>query len=940
MARVIDATIRLRDMFSPILRQVDNAIQEHERATSAMRQSTAAMSVSLSAASRAAQDHSKEIIRMGKSISSAGDSITSMSNKAAMLAAPLMAAAAAGLKMNSDLTNGMAKVSTLVDTTVVDMAALRRGIIGVSNDTGAALNELTEAQYQAISANVDSAKSVEFVRQAVISSKAGFTDTTTAVDGLTTVLNAYGLSAESAGKISDQMLMTQNLGKTTFGEMAAVIGQVASSASLAKVGTDELFTSIAVLTKNGIKTPEAITEINGIMTAIAKQSKQSTQMAKSMGIDFSEAHMKAVGMGQFLAEIKNKVGDDGNAIIKLFGRVEAANGFKVLTKDMADYQSILDRVTNSVGATQQAYEKTKTPAEQAAIAMQQLRIAGMELSQGLAPLLKSSTILMKQLAAWLNSLTDAQRDMLSYTARNIVIFVVLTGVIGRVIHSVGKVTETFGKMAASAKTNGGWIAALSKKFPMITSAAGKMSSVVQLAMSGTKKALTSMGQPLAMFNLGVVKAFFHPIESIRKFKTSVGNMASSVLKSFGNIPTKLQAFGGSIGNALSGAISQAGKIAAVIASAVRSPMAMAQKTMGMFKNGIMLVAGALKGGLAGALRTVSIALRGLFLNPIGIAIMVIIALAVVIYTHWGAIKTFLTAAFSAIGDRVKQMVAIFSERFGAIWGKAQNVFGRLVALVSTVWGRIENLFSDGGGTIGQTINLIGSILAAGLGVSLNIALTVIETFIGTACVLINGILDVFNGVITFLTGVFSGNWSLAWEGIVQIFSGVFGTIAGICETILGSVKSTINAVVGGINSISVDVPDWVPGVGGQHYQPSIPMLATGTENWTGGLAMIHDAGAEIVDLPQGARVYPHDKSIAMAFNAGREHQAIKREPKLAPVVETGGNRTQNNNQKTEKIINVTIPKFAEQIIIRETADAHEVMKYFASEIDKMAGNMA
>ena len=261
-------------------------------------------------------------------------------------------------------------------------------------------------------------------------------------------------------------------------------------------------------------------------------------------------------------------------------------------------------------------------------------------------------------------------------------------------------------------------------------------------------------------------------------------------------------------------------------------------------------------------------------------------------------------------------------------------------MFETVWGKIENLFGNGGGTIANTISFIGNVIGVGLGVALNIGLNFIEMFLNTVVVVINGVLDVFNGMITFLTGVFSGNWSLAWEGLVQIFSGIFGTIAGICETVLGGVKSSINAVIGGINSISVDIPEWVPGVGGQKYQPSIPLLATGTENWTGGLAMIHDAGAEIVDLPQGARVYPHDKSIAMAFNAGREHQVIKREPKLAPVVETGGNRTQNNNQKTEKSISVTIPKFADQIIIRETADAHEVMKYFASEIDKMAGNMA
>ncbi len=913
MAKAIDAMIRLRDMFTPVLRQVDSAMRAHERTTSAMRQSTAAMGASLQAASRAAQEHSKEIIRMGKSISSAGDSITAMSNKAAMLAAPLMAAAGAGLKMNSDLTNGMAKVSTLVDTTVVDMAALRRGIIGVSSDTGVALDSLTEAQYQAISANISAAKSVDFVRQAVISSKAGFTDTTTAVDGLTTVLNAYGLSAESASRISDQMLMTQNLGKTTFGEMAAVIGQVASSASLAKVGTDELFTSIAVLTKNGIKTPEAITEINGVLTAIAKQSKQTIAQAKALKIDFSEAHLKAVGMGQFLAEIKNKVGDDGNAIIKLFGRVEAANGFKVLTKDMADYQSILDRVKNSVGATQQAYEKTKTPAEQAAIAMQQLRIAGMELSQGLAPLLKSSTALIKQFAAWLNSLTDAQRNMLSCAARNIVIFVVLTGVLGRVVSSVGKVTTMFGKMAAAAKTNGGWIAALTNKFPTAANAASK-------AMTAIKSGLTKMGGPLVAFNQGVMMAFRHPIEAINKLKASITGIGSK-LGMMSSVILKMK----------TAIVSNMSSVMTAILGIMRNPLGAMGKLITSAQGAILRLVGTLQGGMVPALRAVGIALRGLFLNPIGIAIMVIAALAFAIYSNWGAIKGFFMETFTAIGDRVKQMAATFSDKFSAIWEKAQGVFARMVSL-----------FGDSGGAIGKTVSFIATVLIAGLGATLNIALSIIEMFVNAACVIINGILDVFDGVITFLRGAFTGNWSLAWEGVVQIFSGIFGTISGICETVLGGVRASINAVIGGINSISVDVPEWVPGVGGQHYQPSIPMLAGGTDSWPGGLAMIHDAGAEIVDLPRGARVYPHDKSLAMAFNAGREHQVIKRGPALATATAatTGGSRTQNNNQKTERSINITIPKFAEQIIIKETADAQEVMKYFASEIDKMAGNMA
>ena len=66
----------------------------------------------------------------------------------------------------------------------------------------------------------------------------------------------------------------------------------------------------------------------------------------------------------------------------------------------------------------------------------------------------------------------------------------------------------------------------------------------------------------------------------------------------------------------------------------------------------------------------------------------------------------------------------------------------------------------------------------------------------------------------------------------------------------------------------MDIPQWVPGVGGNHFGLNIPMLYTGTERWRGGPAMIHDRGAEIVDLPGGSRVIPHDQSIRAAYNMG------------------------------------------------------------------------
>ena len=109
-----------------------------------------------------------------------------------------------------------------------------------------------------------------------------------------------------------------------------------------------------------------------------------------------------------------------------------------------------------------------------------------------------------------------------------------------------------------------------------------------------------------------------------------------------------------------------------------------------------------------------------------------------------------------------------------------------------------------------------------------------------------------------------------WGG-VKIFDSVFSTIKGIADGILGGVKETINGIIKSINSIKFTVPDIVPGIGGKTFEGlNIPLFANGVENFAGGPAIIHDKGAEIVDLPSGTRVIPHDKSIQTAYAQGRQ----------------------------------------------------------------------
>jgi len=129
--------------------------------------------------------------------------------------------------------------------------------------------------------------------------------------------------------------------------------------------------------------------------------------------------------------------------------------------------------------------------------------------------------------------------------------------------------------------------------------------------------------------------------------------------------------------------------------------------------------------------------------------------------------------------------------------------------------------------------------------------------------IIENIKTILGGLIDFITGVFSGNWSKAWDGIKSIFTGIISGIANIFKTPINAIITGINSFINGINKIKV--PDWVPGVGGMGFHiNTIPLLASGGNIISSGAAIVGEAGAELIELPAGARVTPltgRDKPI-------------------------------------------------------------------------------
>ena len=445
---VIDAAIRLRDLFTPTVRSVNASLDTMKTQMAAAKQSVSGLSGKLT-------EHERIQKRTAKSIEQTGGKISGLSDKFALLSAPILAVATAGFKLNSDFTNGLAKVSTLVDTTVVSMQKIRDEIRAVSDETGAGVADLSESVYQAISAGVDAGHAVSFVKDMTIAAKAGFTDTTTAVNGVTTVLNAYGKSAEEASHITDQMLLAQNFGKTSFGEMAQSMGNVIPIASQLNVTTQELFGSITVLTKNGIATSEAITGLKAAYSNILKPSSQAATLAERLGLEFNAAHLKSVGWVKFLDEVKTATGGDAEQMAQLFGSVEGLNSILVLTgKGAGDFDKVMKQMADSAGMTQEPYEKMLTPSEQMQIAMNQLKNAGMDLAVSFTPYFKAMSMRVKELAAWFRSLTPEQKTLIGQVAFGIVAFQMFGSTLGRLLTVGGKAYGTFTSIATGISKAG------------------------------------------------------------------------------------------------------------------------------------------------------------------------------------------------------------------------------------------------------------------------------------------------------------------------------------------------------------------------------------------------------------------------------------------------------------------------------------------------------
>lgn len=380
VSRTAAQTAKSTDAAADSVDDLSSAIGDYEKATGQAANSTGILSEkttetekNLDEAAEAARKASEEVEKFGDKSEETGKQSEESSKKSRDGIKELQGVlASAGIAATlNEIKNGFfdcseaaaqfetstAMVATIADTSQKSLSSISKEVRGYSNETGEAASDMAEATYQAISASINTADAAAFAGTATKLAVGGFTSATTAVDVLTTAINAYGLAASDATQLSDYLITTQNLGKTSVDQLAQSVGKVIPLTSAYNVQMDNLSSAYAVLTANGIATAESGTYLKSMLNELGDTgSGVSEVLLNSTGKTFAQLMEQGYSLGDVMAMLGNAVDGDSTAFNALWNSTEAGIGALSLFNAGADkYNSVLESMRTSAGATEKAY---------------------------------------------------------------------------------------------------------------------------------------------------------------------------------------------------------------------------------------------------------------------------------------------------------------------------------------------------------------------------------------------------------------------------------------------------------------------------------------------------------------------------------------------------------------------------------------------------------
>ena len=476
----------------------------------------------------------------GEKVSQFGSKVEGVGKKIMPISAATAAAGAATVKMAWDFEDSMAKVSTIADTTEVPLEQLQAAILELSDESGIAAGEIAENVYNAISAGQKTGDAVNFVRYATDLARAGFAESGDALDLLTTIMNAYKMEAGEVVNVSDTLIATQNLGKTTVAELSSSMGKIIPTANAANVSLDQVCAGYALMTANGVATAESTTYMNSMLNELNKSGTTvSKTLQKETGKSFADLMAEGYSLGDVLGIVSGAAEKQNLKFTDMFGSAEAAKaGLILLGNSVSDVESglveaggstgqfneMLSNIQAGAGGTASALEKLDTNNRKVQVAFNQVKNAALDFGQVasgmLAPYIEKFAGLIQKATDKLKNMDEGQKKTVITIAAAVAAagpLLVMIGkgivLIGNVITAGGKIVSTFQGAAAALKAG---------------------ASAFKLAGVGAKiagVAITVLSSPITWIVAGVaalVAGFVLLYKKCEWFRNGVNGIANSV----------------------------------------------------------------------------------------------------------------------------------------------------------------------------------------------------------------------------------------------------------------------------------------------------------------------------------------------------------------------------------------------------------------------------
>ena len=394
------------------------------------------------------------------------------------LTLPLAGIGYAAAKAATDFDKEMRNIQSISKQSEASLKDLGDAILDMSTDmsktTDSAAN-LAAGFYQIQSSGFAGADAMKVLEAAAKAGSAGLTTTEVAAKGISAALNAYGMDASQATKVSDILFRTVDIGVLTFEELTSQLGDIVSVGARAQVPLEELGAAMATLTKAGITAPEAATGIKQLLLSFISPSQEAAKVAHALGVELDYQALASKGLYGAMEDVYKATGGNIEVMAALFPNVRALNAALALTRgEMKPFASDLDALANSAGATDAAFkEQTKSFAAAMANFNQVMNRLKIELGNELMPILAD-------IAKSLLPVIKAFSDLPDPTKKTIVQIGLFVAALGPILMIAGPIVSAIGSIAGAVPAIAG---ALSGVVASIAAALGVASGVVVLAVA-------------------------------------------------------------------------------------------------------------------------------------------------------------------------------------------------------------------------------------------------------------------------------------------------------------------------------------------------------------------------------------------------------------------------------------------------------------------------